>query len=55
VGDSVASAKTTLPWLAMQLGAPNWISTLLVPIRKAGSVLRQPLIGAVVRLLAVRK
>jgi hypothetical protein len=55
VADSVASAKTTLPWLVLHLGAPNWITSLLVPIRESGSMLPQLLIGAVVRSLAVRK
>jgi hypothetical protein len=55
VADSVASAKTTLPWLVLHLGAPSWITSLLVPIRESGSMLPQLLIGAVVRSLAVRK
>ena len=55
VADSVASAKTTLPWLMLQLGAPGWLNPLLVPIREAGSMLPQLLIGAVVRSFAVRK
>ena len=55
VADSVASAKTTLPWLVLHLGAPGWLNSLLVPIREAGSMLPQLLIGAVVRSLAVRK
>jgi hypothetical protein len=55
VADSVASAKTTLPWLVLQLGAPGWLNALLVPIRESGSMLPQLLIGAVVRTFAVRK
>lgn len=55
VADSVASAKTTLPWLVLQLGAPAWLNPLLVPIREAGSMLPQLLMGALVRSLVVRK
>ena len=55
VADSVASAKTTLPWLMLQLGAPGWLNPLLVPIREAGSMLPQLLMGAMVRSFAVRK
>ena len=55
VADSVASAKTTLPWLLMHLGAPAWMTSLLVPIRESGSMLPQLFLGAAVRGLAVRK
>jgi len=55
VADRLASAKTTLPWLLMQVGAPSWIISLLVPIRESGSMLPQMLIGAWVRGRAIRK
>lgn len=55
VADRLASAKTTLPWLLMQVGAPDWIISLLVPIRESGSMLPQMLIGAWVRGRAIRK
>lgn len=55
IGDRVASAKTTLPWLLGHLGAPAWCLSLLVPIRESGSMLPQMLIGAAVRRRAVRK
>jgi len=55
IGDRVASAKTTLPWLLGHLGAPAWCLSLLVPIRESGSMLPQMLIGAAVRRQAVRK
>lgn len=55
VADRMASAKTTLPWLLMQVGAPSWIISLLVPIRESGSMLPQMLIGAWVRGRAIRK
>lgn len=55
VADRLASAKTTLPWLLMQLGAPAWMLGLLVPIRESGSMLPQLLIGAAVRRQPLRK
>lgn len=55
VADSLASARTTLPWLVLQLGAPAWMTSLLVPIRESGSMLPQLLVGAAVRKLALRK
>ncbi len=55
VADRIASAKTTLPWLLLQLGAPAWMLSLLVPIRESGSMLPQMLIGAAVRRLPLRK
>ena len=55
LADRLASAKTTLPWLLLQLGAPAWMLSLLVPIREAGSMLPQMLIGEWVRRQAVRK
>ena len=55
LADRIASAKTTLPWLLLQLGAPGWMLSLLVPIRESGSMLPQMLIGAVVRRQPVRK
>jgi hypothetical protein len=55
IADRLASAKTTLPWLLLQLGAPAWMLSLLVPIRESGSMLPQILIGAAVRRRAIRK
>ncbi len=55
LADKLASAKTTLPWLLAQAGAPGWMLGLLVPIRESGSMLPQLLIGAAVRRLALRK
>lgn len=55
MGDRLASAKTTLPWILGHLGAPAWCLSLLVPIRESGSMLPQMWIGAVVRRQAIRK
>jgi MFS family permease len=55
IGDRLANAKTTLPWLLGYLGAPTWCISLLVPIRESGSMLPQLAIGAVVRRQPIRK
>lgn len=55
IGDKIASAKTTLPWLLASLGAPAWCLSLLVPIRESGSMLPQMAIGSVVRRMPIRK
>lgn len=55
LGDRLASAKTTLPWLLLQLGASAWMLSLLVPIRESGSMLPQLWIGAWVRQRPLRK
>lgn len=55
IGDRIASAKTTLPWILGQVGAPGWMVGLLVPIRESGSMLPQLMIGAFIRQRAVRK
>ena len=55
ISDRLASAKTTLPWLLLQLGAPAWMLSLLVPIRESGSMLPQILRGEIVRRQAIRK
>jgi MFS family permease len=55
LADAIANPKTTLPWMLSALGAPGWISSLLVPIRESGSMLPQLLIADRVRRLQVRK
>jgi len=55
LADRLASAKTTLPWLLAQLGAPGWMGALLVPIREAGSMLPQWALGAMVRRRPLRR
>lgn len=53
--DTFASAKIVLPWLMTSTGAPLFLVSLLVPIREAGSMLPQLLLGAYVRLKPRRK
>jgi hypothetical protein len=55
IGDRLASAKTTLPWLLAELAAPSWSLGLLVPIRESGSMLPQMMIGSYVRGRPIRK
>ncbi|MCH8474342.1 MAG: hypothetical protein LAT55_03835 [Opitutales bacterium] len=54
-GDRIANPKTTLPWLLQSIGAPGYLSGMLVPLRESGSLLPQVLIGSLVRRLPVRK
>jgi MFS family permease len=55
LGDAIADAKTTLPWLMSALGAPVALTGLLVPIRESGSLIPQLAIAAYVRRQPVRK
>lgn len=55
LGDSIANAKTTLPWLMSALGAPVALTGLLVPIRESGSLIPQLAIAAYVRRQPIRK
>ncbi|WP_210397347.1 MFS transporter [Motiliproteus sediminis] len=54
-GDALADTKVVLPWLLAAVGAPAFMSTLLVPIREALSLLPQILFGALIRRYPVRK
>lgn len=55
VGDQVASASLVLPWLLGALGAPAFMTGLLVPIREAGALLPQLLFAGFIRPFKVRK
>lgn len=55
IADTFASAKIVLPWLMASTGAPAFLIALLVPIREAGSMLPQLLLGAYIRLKPQRK
>jgi len=55
LGDSIASPKTVLAWVATAAGAPAIVLGLLVPIRESGSMIPQLFIGGFVRALPVRK
>ncbi|MGD2042287.1 MAG: MFS transporter [Acidimicrobiia bacterium] len=53
-GDRVADAKTVLAWMLTSLGAPDFTTALLVPIRESGSLLPQALLVPLVRRRGLR-
>lgn len=55
VADELTSAKLVLPWLLGALGAPVFLTGLLVPIRESGVLLPQLAVAALVRGLPRRK
>jgi hypothetical protein len=55
LADALASAKVVLPWLMTSIGAPVFLSGLLVPIRESGSLIPQLFIGGYIRSFALRK
>lgn len=55
LGDALVNPKTTLTWLSGLLGAPTWLTGLLVPIREAGSMLLQVLVAGIVHRARQRR
>jgi hypothetical protein len=55
LGDAVINPKTVLAWLVPLLQIPEFVLSLLVPIRESGSLLPQLLIAQRIRRLALRK
>lgn len=55
VGDQLASARLVLPWLLGMVGAPAFLTGLLVPLREAGALLPQLFVAAFIRRRPVRK
>ncbi len=55
LADALASAKIVIPWFLTGVGAPAFFGGILVPIREAGSLLPQLLIGGYIRQHAIRK
>lgn len=55
IGDSLASPKLVLAWLLNQVGAPQFMLGLLVPIRESLSLLPQLFIAKWIREVPVRK
>ena len=55
LADKLASAKTTLPWILVHIGAPSWMLSFLVPIRESGSMMPQLWIGSWIRQRQIRK
>lgn len=55
IGDELANAKTTLPWLVSAVGAPAFLIAWLVPIRESLSLLPQLIVARYIREVPVRK
>ncbi|MGB5247144.1 MAG: MFS transporter [Woeseia sp.] len=55
IGDSLASPKLVLAWLLTNVGAPQFMLGLLVPIRESLSLLPQLFIAKWIREVPVRK
>ena len=55
LADALASAKIVIPWFLTSVGAPAFFGGILVPIREAGSLLPQLIIGGFIRQHPVRK
>lgn len=53
--DGLADPKVMLAWLLGALGAPAFMTALLVPVREGGALLPQLVIAASIRALPVRK
>lgn len=54
-GDGLVDPKLVLPWLMGALGAPAWMTGLLVPIREAGALLPQLFTAGWIRARSQRK
>ena len=55
IGDTLADSKVVLPWLLGTVGAPLFLTGLLVPIRESLALLPQILVGGFIRRFARRK
>lgn len=55
LGDAVMNPKIVLTWIMSGLGAPDYLTSFLVPVRESGSLVPQLVIAKRVRELEVRK
>ncbi|MCG8599039.1 MAG: MFS transporter [Verrucomicrobiales bacterium] len=55
IGDQLSKPGLILTWLLTALGAPSAAIGLLVPIREAGSLLPQMMVGGIIRRYSIRK
>lgn len=55
LAEQIISPGLTLPWILSFLGAPDFFSGLLVPVKNAGSLFPQLLVSAKIRAYEVRK
>ncbi len=55
LGDVLSAPKTVLTWIMGAIGAPIFLTSLLVPIRESGSMLPQVFLSTFLRNLKIRK
>ena len=55
IGDALADAKLTLAWVLAAVGAPAFMTALLVPVRESLALLPQLVVASVIRRFPVRK
>lgn len=55
LAEQLAGPKVVLPWLLSAIGAPQFISGLLMPIKQAGSLIPQLVVSGQIRAFPVRK
>lgn len=54
-GDALADPKVVMPWLMGALGAPAFLTAMIVPIRESLALLPQVIVGCFIRRFAKRK
>lgn len=54
-GDALADPKVVMPWLMGAVGAPAFLTAMIVPIRESLALLPQVIVGGVIRRFAKRK
>lgn len=55
IGDALADPKVVMPWLMGAVGAPAFLTAMIVPIRESLALLPQVIVGGVIRKFARRK
>lgn len=55
LAEQLAGPKVVLPWLLSAIGAPQFISGLLMPVKQAGSLIPQLAVSGKIREFSVRK
>ncbi len=55
LAEQLAGPKVVLPWLLSAIGAPQFLSGLLMPVKQAGSLIPQLIVSGQIREFPVRK
>jgi hypothetical protein len=55
LAEQLAGPKVVLPWLLSAIGAPQFITGLLMPIKQAGSLIPQLIVSGQIREYPIRK